>query len=28
VHLEDMQKTFEKFLKSNGRNFVKVIVEP
>jgi len=28
VHLEDMQKTFEKFLKSTGRNFVKVIVEP
>ena len=28
VHLEDMQKTFERFLQPSGRNFVKVIVEP
>ena len=28
VHLEDMQKTFERFLEPSGRDFVKIIVEP
>jgi 2-desacetyl-2-hydroxyethyl bacteriochlorophyllide A dehydrogenase len=28
IKLKDMQKTFEKFLEPNGRNFVKIIVEP
>lgn len=27
IHLEDMQKTFERFLEPTGRNFVKIIVE-
>jgi len=28
VHLEDMQKTFERYVDPSGRNFVKIIVEP
>jgi L-iditol 2-dehydrogenase len=28
IHLEDMQKTFERFLQPMGRNFVKIIVAP
>ncbi|UCC18994.1 MAG: zinc-binding dehydrogenase [Promethearchaeota archaeon] len=28
IHLEDMQKTFERFIKPSGRDFVKIIVEP
>ncbi|MFX0136102.1 MAG: zinc-binding dehydrogenase [Candidatus Hodarchaeota archaeon] len=28
IQLEDMQKTFEKFLEPNGRDFIKIIVEP
>ncbi len=28
IHLEDMQKTFERFLEPAGRNFVKIIVQP
>jgi len=27
IHLEDMQKTFERFLDPTGRNFVKILVE-
>jgi len=27
IHLEDMQKTFERFLEPTGRNFVKILVE-
>jgi threonine dehydrogenase-like Zn-dependent dehydrogenase len=28
IHLEDMQKTFERYLEPKGRNFIKVIVKP
>ena len=27
VHLEDLEKTFERFLEPEGRDFVKIIVE-
>lgn len=27
IHLEDMQKTFKRFLEPSGRNFVKILVE-
>ncbi|MFW9879792.1 MAG: zinc-binding dehydrogenase [Candidatus Thorarchaeota archaeon] len=28
IHLEDMQKAFERYLEPEGRNFIKIIVEP
>ncbi|MFW9939336.1 MAG: hypothetical protein ACFFD5_16965, partial [Candidatus Thorarchaeota archaeon] len=28
IHLEDMQKTFERYLNPNERNFVKIIAKP
>ncbi|NVM34772.1 MAG: alcohol dehydrogenase catalytic domain-containing protein [Candidatus Lokiarchaeota archaeon] len=28
IHLEDMQKTFERYIDPNERNFVKIIVQP
>jgi len=28
IKLEDMQKTFERFVESHDRNFIKILVEP